>query len=114
MSDTTETEGVKREIWGVLQHFEPDLLPDELTRLTDEIEASFDAYASETIRMQQRKEDTEELTKHRKEVLSKSLDNAIVQMRDAIKREPPTARAEKRLRRELKRVLDVMNIAISH
>lgn len=113
MAKTGDAADLTSHIKRVLENAEPEFLPDELSRLTDEIEASLEAYASETARAEAAQKETEDLKSHRKTALSKSMEKAIARMRDAVRKEHPLSRAEKHLRNELKTVLTDMKTGLT-
>ncbi len=97
----------------VLEKIEPDLLPDEMSQLTDEVDSSLAAYGLQANKDPKDGRNLDELRLRRQETLKKSIAIALSNMRSSIERQSPESRAESRLRAEIKRVLKRARIKLT-
>ncbi len=104
---------LRSHIRRVLEMIEPDLLPDEVSQLTDEVESSLAAYASQAVKGKAEEKAQEELKLHRQNTLRQSIAIALSGMRNAVERQSPESRAEKRLRGHISEVLMAVNIGLT-
>lgn len=104
---------LKGHIRRVLEMIEPDLLPGETSQLVDEMESSLAAYASRAEKDKEEKQPKDELKLHRQNTLRQSIAIALSAMRNAVARQSPESRAEKRLRGHIKEVLTVVNAGLT-
>lgn len=103
---------LKAHIRRVLENVEPELLVDETSQLTDQMESSLAAYAAQ-LDVDFLTDKHEELKKHRQETLKKSIAIALNAVRNLIERQTPESRAENRLRGFIGEVLDAVDMKLT-
>lgn len=104
---------IKHHVRRVLGLVEPDLFPDEMSQLTDEVESSLAAYASQADKDKKESQKKDELKEHRQKALKTSISIALNSLRNSIRRQSPQERAEKRLRIQVRRVLTLPEMNLS-
>ena len=111
MATTRDQENLKSNIRHVLELAAPDLLPDEVSQIVDEIDSSLAAYATQLRHSSDEPKD--QLRRRLLEALDKSIEMSLAKVRDAANRANPTVRAEKRLRVHIKELLTKVDLNLT-